>query len=294
MMVIKRKLGYDLWPGIIFLAVLLAVLSMSAGCDNGVSGTNTTTAPTTAATSSTAVAQPLYIFAVCGDNRTMGIESGVLTRIVESAKSHGAIFMVNTGDVTGSGSSDELMVYRDFVEESGLEFHTVPGNHDVGSGGVSQDYEDIIGSYYFSFDHASDHFIILDNADDMTGIDGDQMRWLSSDLAANSGKRNQFIFTHIPIADPALPSDHVSGEKGGEGLRSGQELVETASAYPNMEAFFFGHIHAYLAYELGGIDAYVTGGAGAPLYFPESAGGYDHYLLVSVYPDSVKVEVVRV
>lgn len=291
---LKRHPEYALWPGIFFLAALLAVLSMSSGCENGVSGTDTTTAPTTTASSSTAATQPLYVFAVCGDNRTMGIESGVLKRIVESAKSHGALFMVNTGDVTGSGSSDELMFYREFVEESGLEFRTVPGNHDVGSGGVSQDYEEIIGPFYFSFDHAGDHFIILDNADDMTGIDGGQMRWLSSDLAANSSKRNQFIFTHIPIADPTLPLDHVSGEKGGEGLRSGQEMVKTAAAYPNVEAFFFGHIHAYLAYELDGIDAYVTGGAGAPLYFPESAGGYYHYLLVSVYQDSIQVEVVRI
>jgi hypothetical protein len=120
------------------------------------------------------------------------------------------------------------------------------------------------------------------------------MQWLSADLAANFGKPHQFIFAHIPIADSSLPSDHVSGEKGGEGLRSGQQMVEQARAYPNVDAFFFGHIHAYLAYQLDGIDAYVTGGAGAPLYFPESAGGYYHYLLVSVYPEGVKVEVVRI
>ncbi|MHB9111338.1 MAG: metallophosphoesterase family protein [Thermoleophilia bacterium] len=224
----------------------------------------------------------------------MGIESGVLTRIVESAKASGALFMVNTGDATEVGSRDELIIYRDFTEESGLKFYTAPGNHDFGFVGVTNDYKEILGPNYFSFDYAGDHFIILDNADDTTGIDDDQMRWLSSDLAANGGRPHQFIFTHIPIADPAVPSDHVTGEKGEEGLQSGQEMVEMAAAYPNVDAFFFGHIHAYLAYELAGIDAYVTGGAGAPFHFPEDAGGYYHYLLVSVYPDVVSVEVIRV
>ncbi|MHB8792276.1 MAG: metallophosphoesterase family protein [Thermoleophilia bacterium] len=276
------------------VAVLLLVLFLPAGCEDRVTSTDSSDAPVTAAGSTSAGFQPLYVFAVCGDNRTMGIESGVLSKIAESAKAQGALFMVNTGDVTGSGDTDELMRYKEFIEASGLRFYTAPGNHDVGSGGFSQDYEEILGSYYFSFDYAGDHFIILDNADDMTGIDDDQMRWLSSDLKDNSGKPHQFIFTHIPVADPSLPSSHVSGEKGGEGLRSGQELVETAGAYPNVDAFFFGHIHAYLSYKLDGIDAYVTGGAGAPLYFPERAGGYYHYLLVSVYPDSIDVKVVRV
>jgi 3',5'-cyclic AMP phosphodiesterase CpdA len=248
----------------------------------------------TSAPASSVNSQPLYTFAVCGDNRAIGIESGVLPGIIESAKARGAEFMVNTGDISGDGSREELILYRDLIESSGLKFHTVPGNHDIGSGGVSQDYEEIIGPYYFSFDYAGDHFIILDNADDRTGIDDNQMGWFSADLAANSRKPHQFVFIHIPIADPSLPSEHVSGEKGGEGLRTGQQLVAEAAAYDNMDAFFFGHIHAYLAYKLDGIDAYVTGGAGAPLYFPEDAGGYYHYLLVSVYPDAVKVEVIRV
>lgn len=273
--------------------IFLALVLLSAGCVNDDTGTASSPFYTTRPVG-TANSQPLYVFAVCGDNRTMGIESGVLPGIIESAKENGARFMVDTGDVSGNGSRDELMLYKNLVDESGLEFHTVPGNHDVGSGGVSQEYEEIIGPYYFSFDYAGDHFIIIDNADDRTGIDDRQMQWLSEDLATNNGMAHQFVFAHIPMADASLPSEHVSGEKGGEGLRSGRQLVELAVDSPNVEAFFFGHIHAYLAYQLDGIDAYVTGGAGAPLYFPESAGGYYHYLLVSVYPDDVVVEVVRV
>ncbi|MDO8736878.1 MAG: metallophosphoesterase [Thermoleophilia bacterium] len=273
---------------------LLAIPLFVTGCGNGASSTDTLQSPAVVEQASTVGLQPSYIFAVCGDNRTMGIESGVLPKIIESAKARGAVFMVDTGDVTESGEPEELLLYRNLTEASGLRFYTVPGNHDVGSGGVSDAYEQIIGSYYFSFDYAGDNFIVVDNADDRTGIDAAQMQWLKENLDSGNNKPHQFIFAHIPVTDPSLPSDHVSGEKGGEGLRSGQAMVEMAGSHANMDAFFFGHIHAYLAYSLYGIDAYVTGGAGAPLYFPENAGGYYHYLLVNVYPDRVNVEVVRI
>jgi len=276
------------------VALLLALLFPSTGCGNKDTVTDPVQSESVTRTLETTASQPAYTFAVCGDNRTIGIESGILPKIIESAISRGAAFMVDTGDVSGSGEPDELLLYQNLADASGLRFYTVPGNHDVGSGGISEAYSEIIGAYYYSFEYGGDNFIIVDNADDRTGIDGVQMQWLSETLNAGGGKPHQFVFAHVPVADPSLPSNHVSGEKGGEGLRSGQALVEMAASQPNVDAFFFGHIHAYLAYSLGGIKAYVTGGAGAPLYFPENAGGYYHYLLVNVYPERVEVEVVRI
>jgi len=286
--------------GLVFVAViaLLAALLFSGcgGTDATTSAETTvlTSLSATAASTSTTAAPVLYRFAVCGDNRTLGIANGVLPSIIESAKARGAAFAVNTGDVSNGGTSEELTLYRDLTERSGLKFYTVPGNHDVGAGGVSETYTSIIGETHYSFDFGGDHFIVLDNADDSTGIDDAQMQWYEADLAAHASSPHQFIFTHIPVADPSLPSGHVSGESGKGGLESGKRIVADAAGYPDVSALFFGHVHAYFAYQLSGIDAYVTGGAGAPLYFPEDAGGYFHYLLVSVRSDGISVEVVRV
>ncbi len=281
------------------LMFFLVSAALFSGCGNG---TQTSTgvadpipeATVTATGATTSTTTPLYTFTVCGDNRMEGITSGVFQRIIDSARSRGAAFMVDTGDISGDGSSEELTVYKQLTDGSGLKFYTLPGNHDVGLGGTSEAYASVIGATYYSFDFSGDHFILVDNADDRTGIDDAQMQWFDSDLSANAAKPHQFIFAHIPIADPSLPSAHVSGELGGEGLRSGQRLVRDASKLANVSDFFFGHIHAYWAYSLGGKPAYITGGAGAPLYFPEALGGYNHYLLVHVRPDGVDVEVVRV
>lgn len=279
------------------LAIMSLTLCLFAGCGAGPAPTGTAAGAsdatqTTSASMSTT--PPDLLFAVCGDNRTEGIESGVLGRIMVSARERGAAFIIDTGDVSTGGSRGELTIYRDFMNATGLPYYTVPGNHDVGRGGVSPAYEEVLGRYYFSFDSGASHFIILDNADDSTGIDDAQMHWYTADLAASTPAANTFVFVHIPVADPGLPSGHATGEQGSAGLAAGQRVITAAAANPNVRGFFFGHIHAYLAYHLDGLPAYVTGGAGAPLYFPEGAGGYYHYLLVTVKGHEMEVAVIRV
>lgn len=286
--------------GPLFATLLLALALAAAGCGSGIGG-DTAAGPsaasggvsTTSQTPPSVTGTATYTFAVCGDNRIAGIDSGVLGRIVASAKSRGAAFIVDTGDVTTTGSLDELRTYRDFMEAQGGTFYSVPGNHDVGKGGRSALWEETLGPLYYSFDHAGDHFVILDNADDSAGIDAEQMDWYAADLDAHAAAPHTFVFAHIPVADPGLASRHVTGESGDAGLESGKRMAAEAKR-ARTAAFFFGHVHAYLEYKLDGIPAYVTGGAGAPLSLPEAAGGYYHYLLVKVSDAGVAVEVVRV
>lgn len=282
-----------------FLLVLLAAVSLSCGGQEQTTtqGQSQSVSPPAATVTSvsgtTAPEGTSYSFAVCGDNRYEGIERGVLGRIVDSAKARGADFIVDTGDVSTDGSVDQLKAYKDLTEAASIRFYSVPGNHDVGQGGVSGPWEEVMGpAYYFSFDHGGDHFVILDNADDRTGIPDDEMNWYISDLDANRNDRNTFIFTHIPVSDPGLPLGHATGELGTAGLDSGQRMV-AESTRAHTRAFFFGHIHAYLHYQLNGIPAYITGGAGAPFHLPALLGGYYHYLLVTVSGGEVNVEVVR-
>lgn len=279
-----------------FAVVLLAIFTASScGNDGPATAPPATSTVTPASSTATSVQEAsTYSFAVCGDNRITGIENGTMDRIVASAREQGVAFVVNTGDLTTTGDIDELRRYREYTDASGLKWYAVPGNHDVGAGGVSAAYEEVIGAYYYSFDYGGDHFVIINNSDDATGIDETQMSWLTADLVAGDADRRQFIFTHIPIASPSLGSGHATGEKSEAGLKSGQWLATEASLHPNVAALFFGHVHAYARYDIDGLTGFVTGGGGAPLHFPENLGGFYHYLLVKVGPGAVQVEVVRV
>jgi predicted phosphodiesterase len=285
----------------LFLLIVLLLAAITTACGSeqraapdGRTQSVSATVGTGPTVSTTTPAGASYSFAVCGDNRDDGIKNGVLGRIVDSAKARGADFIVDTGDVTTDGSREQLRLYRDFTESSGITFYTVPGNHDVGQGGISGSWEEVMGpQYYFSFDHGGDHFVILNNADDRTGIPEEEMNWYIADLEANRNDRNTFIFTHIPVSSSGLPQGHVAGELGKAGRESGERMV-AESARARTRAFFFGHIHAYLRYQLNGVPAYITGGAGARLHLIEILGGYYHYLLVTVSGEDINVEVVRV
>jgi 3',5'-cyclic AMP phosphodiesterase CpdA len=280
------------------LAALLFTLAMTAiatGCGSGpAAGTGATRMAPAAPQAASTVPGANYTFAVCGDNRTEGIGNGTLTKIIQSAKAKGAAFIVDTGDVSNVGNRVQLTEYLKFTQNAGIRFYTVPGNHDVGKGGVSDAYASVIGAYYYSFNYGGDHYLVADNADDSTGIDGKQMSWIETDLAANRDKRHQFIFAHIPVASPTLDAGHVTGEGSDAGLESGKQLAQLAENTPNVADLFFGHIHAYIPYRIGNLPAYITGGAGAPLYGTPATGGYYHYLLVTVTAAGISVEVVRV
>lgn len=279
---------------VLFLLASLFIPGCGSEDGSATAPPSTSTISPTAPAATAARDTSTYTFAVCGDNRITGIENGTMDRITASARERGAEFVVNTGDLTTTGSREQLLRYREYTETSGLKWYAAPGNHDVGAGGVSDAYAEVIGAYYYSFEYGADNFVIVNNSDDRTGIDASQRAWLAGDLEAGGAGRYQFIFAHIPIASPSLGSGHATGESGGTGLESGQWLAGEAARHPNVAALFFGHVHAYAKYDIDGLTGYVTGGAGAPLYFPESLGGYYHYLLVRVGPEAVEVEVVRV
>jgi len=296
------------FPALILAAVILvltvALVPAVAGCSAGDDGADLSQSTVTIEASQSieqeaaaaiagpagAADSPSYSFAVCGDNRSMGIQNGVLGRIVESARSRGADFIVDVGDITENGSIEQIALYRDFIESAGIRFYTVPGNHDLGPGLDARYFQDMIGPRYYGFDYAGDHFLVVDNADTRVGIDEAQLAWLTDDLENNSGKDRLFVFAHVPMNDSA--GDHV--EFAGERTTSPElRFLEAARAQENLAAFFFGHVHGYIAYRIGDIDAFVTGGGGAPLN-PAPGIGFYHYLLVTVSPGGVTVEVVRV
>ncbi len=250
----RLRPALSLW--LLSIALLISTAAAVTGCAGN--GTVSTRQPETVQVLTDATATvpqgaqaPSYTFAVCGDNRAEGIENGVFPRIIESARAKGAAFIVNTGDITGDGSLEELTLYRDVTSASGLGFYSVPGNHDVGSGGVSAAFENVIGPLYSSFDFGGDHFILLDNADDRVGIDAAQMQWFVADIAANAGRNHQFIFTHIPVADPSLPSGHVTGERGGRGCVRGsssfRKPLNTLTSAASSSATYMPIFHTCLA-----------------------------------------------
>ncbi|RJQ42212.1 MAG: hypothetical protein C4534_10940 [Gaiellales bacterium] len=271
-------------------AILLSwlVLLSLPGCGGAGSEATGTTGDAAAPTASAAEAAS-YTFAVMGDSHTDGLDNGILPQAVASARENDAQFIIHTGDVSNTGTREELERYAGFVASAGVPVHSIPGNHDLVSAGDASLFSMIVGPPHSSFEFGGDHFILLDNADESTGIDPGQMEWALEELEAGAESPRQFIFTHVPLGSP---DPEVAWLLDEPGYASGAELASAASRHENTAAFFSGHVHGLLRYSLDGIDAWVSGGAGAEPY-PSPAIGFHNYLLVRVAEDEVEVSVVR-
>ncbi len=260
------------------------------------------------------------LFIVGGDNRPTA-KGAPLPRVMGTIFSElGLIrpdFVLWTGDTVYGycDSRDELEAeYRAFLGAASPLAGAVPlysstGNHDIHPGQTcsapvdrlcgppcSQEvFRAHFGQLYGSFDYAGAHFIALDTdtPDAEDSVPAGELQWLRADLEANKGARAIFLFTHTefysaPLIDPPQGQGHPP-------VANRAELQELFRRYP-VKAVFSGHEHIYWrepAEKHDGIDYFVLGGGGAPLYASPDRGGFSHYLIVRLSGDKVSYEVVE-
>jgi len=252
------------------------------------------------------------IFVVSGDNRATTYDAP-LPRVLRTIFSEiGLIrpdFVIWTGDTiygychTREELEGEYQAFRSAARpiEGLVPLFNSPGNHEIHEGQTcsrpaeklcgppcSEDlFRDHFGYLYGSFDYAGAHFIALDT--DVPGqrntITGEQLAWLQRDLEANKGARAIFVFTHTEFySSPLIDADQGASHKA---VTNRCELQDLFRKYP-VKAVFSGHEHIYWrepAEQHDGIDYFVAGGAGAPLYAPPNRGGFSHYIVVRITKD---------
>jgi hypothetical protein len=173
-----------------------------------------------------------------------------------------------------------------------------PGNHEIHhrNGEPCDDhvsegaFEKRFGALYGSFDVGGAHFIALD-AEGVCfedRLDPKQRAWLETDLEAHKNARAIFVFTHsVFFAPPLIDPDSAKPEIGDR-----PDLVALFRRYP-VRAVFSGHAHLYSHEAHDGIDYFIAGGAGAPLYASPDRGGFSHYVIVRLSGDALTCDVVE-
>jgi Calcineurin-like phosphoesterase len=260
------------------------------------------------------------LFVVSGDNRPTA-QGAPLPPVVKAIFAEiGLIrpdFVIWTGDTVYGycDTRDELeQEYQAFAAAArplagAVPLFNSPGNHEIHSkqscsapadkvcgAPCSEDVFRVhFGQLYGSFDFGDVHFIALDT--DVPGgqdaITGDQLDWLKRDLEANKNARAIFLFSHTefysaPRIDPTAATSHPA-------VANRWELQDLFRRYP-VKAVFSGHEHIYYrapAEEHDGIDYFVAGGAGAPLYAPPDRGGFSHYIVVRLSGTKVAYDVIE-
>ncbi len=232
-----------------------------------------------------------FKFIVYGDNRTRSKMHEKISRHIAAEKSD---FIINVGDVVSQGS-----VLPQWIDEYFLPIrhysnttpsYICPGNHEYYGFGKQRKVPPFekyvthpvgsVGSteYYFSFDYAKAHFIILDpnkggktDAGYVISPGSQQYNWFIEDLK-QAQKKNDWIF--VIIHQPPYSECWSGGYYNGE-AHSRKYIVPIIEAN-NVSIVFSGHTHDYErglphppydpATGKGNNAAYIiTGGGGAQL-----------------------------
>ncbi|MBU4239925.1 MAG: metallophosphoesterase [Actinobacteria bacterium] len=268
----------------IFMAVLLALLAVAPGCGNGVTESP---GPSPATTPSQVESGPRFSFIVCGDPQN---NYEVLNKILEAASS--VEFLIIAGDMTGSGTATEFANFIGAMERSGVRYYCVPGNHDVATSPVDENYRQYLGAPYQSFNYENCHFALIDNSTPDRGLYPAECQWLKDDLEAarDFGFDHIFAVCHVP---PGYPYSLRPYPEHATGMEANENLIPIL-AEGGVEELFCGHFHAYKQFEKDGVLVTITGGAGAPLHAGADYGGYFHYILVEIAGKQRTQKVVRI
>lgn len=119
---------------------------------------------------------------------------------------------------------DRLELFKDYnqaIQEAGIPFFQVVGNHDMDLGTRSDKvstttFNQLFGPTYYSFNRGEIHYVVLDDVF-FTGfkkeyigyITENQLAWLEQDLSYIEAGRTVVVCTHIPVASGVKNKEHL-------------------------------------------------------------------------------------
>lgn len=223
-------------------------------------------------------------FAVLSDTHSDAFNT---RKALNQAKSLGASYILNTGDLTKVGTDEELRQAKADFDSVGLSYYLVPGDHDLYAASGTGLFEQIIGRPYYSFDRDGLHFIMMDTSDTAVGINSSQMAWLSRDIAAHHDQ-GIVVFMHLPIFHPTSP--RTIWEKGGNNDRVKDQAEQVLRLFQNKDilATFAGDHHYSSSYTEpnSNVKMYIVGATTGERNLQKP-----RFDMVTVYEDnSVRVE----
>lgn len=181
-------------------------------------------------------------FAVISDPQVKdGSQLQFLNKALQKAKEEEVKFVVITGDLSQDGKTQQLEAAKKALDESGLKYYTVPGNHDVLLGGI-QNYQKVFGEAYKKMEIQTKVenskikkvvLMLIDNSrliSDEQQIDDRQIKWLENELVRRPKQSEELTlaFMHFPLG----------------GLRQRErEILKKYFCSGAIDGLFAGHLH---------------------------------------------------
>lgn len=205
-----------------------------------------------------------FTFVVLGDSRD---GDPIFKKTLRLARSYDPLFILHGGDYSESGGEAETARFLSLVKESlpDIPLFVVRGNHELNR----EVFAKQVGPFHFTLEskRLGLSMVALDNADNV--LTPAELDYLRSRLA--SAGRASFVAMHVPPKTKRWIR-HTFSE--------GADTLSDILAKSRVRGVFFSHQHLFDRSEFGGVPAFITGGAGAPLVFLSFHGERVHHILV--------------
>lgn len=178
-----------------------------------------------------------------------------LKLFLDAAKSRGIELVIIAGDLTIDGSEAELRAVKKVLEESGVRYLAVPGNHDHwGSKDRAGLFTKIFGADYQSFYEGSNKVILINNGS-WRGLGDEQWRWIQNEVR-ECRKFKCVAIAHMPLNHGT--SEHIMGENSDRVTEEAGKLLDLLVSN-NVKEMITGHLHYSTSYELQGLRTTIAG-----------------------------------
>jgi hypothetical protein len=181
--------------------------------------------------------------------------------------------LLHTGDVSHLTKPAEFATAEAIMASSGLDTHTVPGEHDVledgGAAFVARFQkgakQGTPGGGYYSFDQGGVHFVGLNNVVElksggMGSLGAAQLAWLAADLNARPASQPVVVFAHVPLWTVYAP--------WGWGTEDAAQALALLARFGSVTVLN-GHIHQVMQK----VEGHVAFHAARSTAFPQPAPG---------------------
>jgi len=170
--------------------------------------------------------------------------------MLKKAKGNGVEMVVLAGDLTNNGKTSELIKIKEVLDESGVKYAAVPGNHEY----YIDEFVKIFGKNYQSIRLGEVKLILVDNSY-WKGLDEVHKKWLEGEV----GECRVLICVavmHKPLNN--LFSSHVMGENNDKATAEALWMRELLITF-GVRQIEAGHLHYASSYELEGIRTDIVG-----------------------------------
>ncbi|WP_236018835.1 metallophosphoesterase family protein [Geomonas propionica] len=219
-----------------------------------------------------------YCFVVMGDSRGNDV---VFKKALTAAAGFNPLFILHGGDYSAEGGEEETASFLKLLQRHipGIPVFVVPGNHEN-----PKFFTKEIGPSYFAFSvpRLGLKVVALDNSNE--ALSPAELDYLSKELASAPG--STFVAMHVP--------PETKRWRGHSFTKGAAELEQVIAAAPTVRGLFFAHSHLYDETIFGGVPAFISGGAGAPLVWMSRYGErVNHIIVVRVKKGKVSYQMVQ-